>query len=542
MDDKEFAVSTNRQIARAAGTVMFAIVLGQLTGLVRGILIARAFPPADLDAFFAANRVSETLFTLIAAGALGSAFIPTFTGLLARGERPRAWRLASALANLILLILSVLSIVAAVLAPQIVKYLLAPGFAADPAKFALTVDLLRIQLASVLLFGLGGLLVGVLNAHQIFFVPALTPSMYQLGLIFGVLVLGPRLGVRGLAWGVVIGAGLYLLLQIPSLIKLMRPGTQAKAATESRSAGGAYTPTLGLHDPSVREVLLLMGPRVLGIGVVQLNFWVNTWLASQMMTGSVEALQYGFSLMLMSEAAIAQSVAIAAMPTFSAQHALGQVDNLRASLTASLRGVLLLAVPASVGLILLREPIVELLYQRGHFDARMTSLVSWALLWYAAGLVGHSILEILTRAFYAQHDTRTPVIVGVGAMSLNVLLSFVLSGAFTRSGWAPLGGLALANSIASALEMSMLFILMRHRLRGLQGGSIGRGLLQAGVGSLAMGLVLILWLREAGSGRLMGVVGVAVGGLVYMLMMWALKVPELRTAYVALRRRLSSGR
>jgi putative peptidoglycan lipid II flippase len=536
--ESETRIYTNRQIARAAGTVMVAIVLGQLTGLVRGILVARAFAPADLDAFFAANRVSETLFNLIAAGALGSAFIPTFTGLLARSETARAWRLASALANIIFLILSALSILAGILAPQIVRYLLAPGFAANPAQFALTVQLLRIQLASVLLFGLGALLVGILNAHQIFFIPALTPSMYQIGLIFGVLVLGPRLGVQGLAWGVVIGAVLYLALQIPSLVKLMLSVTRRDAAKAPESRGGAYTPTVGLRDPAVHEVITLMGPRILGIGVVQLNFWVNTWLASQMISGSVAAIQYGFSLMLMSEAAIAQSVAIAAMPTFSAQHALGQLDELRASLTASLRGVLLLAAPACLGLIILREPIVALLYQRGEFDAQMTTMVSWALLWYAAGLVGHSMLEVMTRAFYAQHDTRTPVIVGVGAMSLNVILSFVFSGLFARISWLPLGGLALANSTATALEMGTLFLIMRRRLNGLQGENISRGLVQAAAGTLAMSLVLLLWSQRTGSGLSIGLGGVALGGVVYLLMMWALRVPELQAVYHALRRRL----
>jgi putative peptidoglycan lipid II flippase len=200
------------------------------------------------------------------------------------------------------------------------------------------------------------LIAGILNSHQVFLVPALTPSMYQLGMIFGVLVLAPGMGIYGLAWGVVIGSALYLLLQIPSLLK--------QKAT--------YFPSLGLDNAAVREVFRLMGPRVLGVAVVQLNFWVNIWLASQMATGSVAGLRYGFSLMLMAQAAIAQSVAIAAMPTFSAQFALGKLDEMRASLATSIRGVIFLALPASIGLILLREPIVAMLYQRGEFDARMT--------------------------------------------------------------------------------------------------------------------------------------------------------------------------
>jgi putative peptidoglycan lipid II flippase len=403
MDETTNPSGANRQIARAAGAVMLAIVVGQVLGLVRGILVARAFPASDLDAFFAANRVSETLFMLIAAGALGSAFIPTFTGMLTRGELRSAWRLASALANLLLVILTSLAGLAAVLAPAIVRYLLAPGFSADQAQFNLTVELLRIQLASVVLFGLGGLLVGILNAHKVFFIPALTPSMYQLGLIFGVLILAPRMGIRGLAWGVIVGASLYLLLQLPELLRIGR--TEGQKAVRPR-----FTSTLGVSEPSVREVLRLMLPRVLGIGVVQLNFWVNTWLASQMQSGSVAGLQYGFSLMLMAQAAIAQSVAIAAMPTFSAQHALGQVAEFRSSLTATLRGVMLLAAPAAAGLMLLRKPIVALLYQRGQFDAQMTALVSWALLWFAASLLRtarHTHARDRRRAGYgSQHRTE----------------------------------------------------------------------------------------------------------------------------------------
>jgi putative peptidoglycan lipid II flippase len=282
-----------------------------------------------------------------------------------------------------------------------------------------------------------------------------------------------------------------------------------------------------------------MAPRVMGIGVVQLNFWVNTWLASQMQAGSVAGLQYGFSLMLMAQAAIAQSVAIAAMPTFSAQHALGRVDELRDSIAASLRGVLLLAMPASVGLMILRGPIVAMLYQRGQFDARMTDLVSWALLWFAAGLIGHSMLEVLTRAFYAQHDTRTPVIVGGLAMGLNVLFSFGLARAFAAVGWMPHGGLALANSLATALEMSVLLFMIRRRLKGLSAGHIGRGLAQAGTGGLVMGIVLLMWSRGTGSSWLIGAGGVALGGAVYGLLMRQLKVPEFEAMYQAIRRRLT---
>ncbi|MBL8079651.1 MAG: murein biosynthesis integral membrane protein MurJ [Anaerolineales bacterium] len=511
--------NANTQIARAAGTIMFAIVLGQIAGLVRGIIVARAFGASpELDAFFAANRVSETLFLLVAGGALGSAFIPTFTGLLAKDEKDSAWRLASSIANAVTLTLSLLAAVIALFAPQVVRYALAPGLFADPELFSLTVAMLRIQLISAILFGLGGLIVGILNAHQIFLIPALTPAMYQLGIIFGALVLAPSMGIYGLAWGVVLGAATYLLIQIPSLLKLT-----------ARSAVARYRFTLGLKDALVRQVFLLMGPRLIGVAVVQLNFWVNASLASQMVEGSLTSLTYGFSLMIMAQAAIAQSVAIAAMPTFSAQHALNQQDEMRASLASSLRGILLMAIPASVGLILLREPLITFLFKRGKFDEHDVQLTAWALLWYAAGIVGHSVMEILTRAFYAQHDTKTPVIIGTIAMGLNVVFSITFAKIFESVGWMPHGGLALANSFATALEATALFIFMRKRLNGIEGGHILRGAIPSALAALAMGISLVGWLyfgKDLANWILLPI-GVLLGGGIYAAMLWALRVPEL---------------
>ncbi len=327
--------SANRQIARSAGTVMIALLLSNLTNLVSLILNATTFgTQADMDAFLAANRVSETLFMLMAGGALGSAFIPTFTGMLTKGERNPAWKLASAIANLVLVVLILAAILAAIFAQPLVHYVLAPGFANDPGQEALTVNLLRIMLPSAVIFGLSGLVMGILNSHQVFFIPALTPAMYRLGMIFGVLFLSPKMGIFGLAWGVVIGACLHLILQIPSLLRLK----------------GSYFPTLGLKLPDVRQVGIIdVAPRVFGVAVVQLNFWVNTRLASQMSEGSVTGITWGLTMMLMPQAIIAQSVAMAALPTLSAQFTLSKLDDLRNSLATSLRGILLLSIPASLG-------------------------------------------------------------------------------------------------------------------------------------------------------------------------------------------------
>ena len=526
-------LSANRQIARAAGTVMFAIVFGQLTGLARGIIIANVFGASiELDSFYAANRVSETLFLLVAGGALGSAFIPTFTGLLAKDERDSAWKLASALANAVTLTLSLLAALIALFAPQVVRYALAPGLSAETEIFALTVSLLRIQLISAVLFGLGGLIVGILNAHQIFLIPALTPAMYQLGIIFGAIFLTPSMGIYGLAWGVVIGAVLYLLVQFPSLIKLI---------THNKSFITGHYWSLNLKDSNVRQVLLLMLPRLLGVAVVQLNFWVNTNLASRMDEGSVASLTYGFSLMLMAQAAIAQSVAIAAMPTFSAQHALGKLDEMRSSLAASLRGIILMAVPASIGLMILREPLISALYQRGAFDEQDVQLVAWALLWFAAGLVGHSIMEVLTRAFYAQQDTKTPVLIGTVAMGLNVIFSILFSRYFESIGWYPLGGLALANSFATALEAAALFIFMLKRLNGIEGRSIADDAWRVGLAGLGMAVSLWVWIQlSAGMNRwLVTLGGVVLGGVVYFAGVVILKVPEIKMVMSAVSRRLN---
>jgi len=512
--------TANHQIARAAGTVMAAFVFSQLIGLVAKSLTGSTFgTSAESEAFFAANRFAEILFNLVAGGALASAFIPTFTGFLTRKDQKEAWELASAVANLVVLILVIVSILSAIFARPIVHYIFAPGFAAaDPAKEDLTIALLRIQLPSAAVFGISGLLMGILNAHQRFLLPALAPAMYQLGWIAGNLLLAPRMGIYGLAWGVLIGSSLHLLVQLPALVRLPKM---------------RYTFMLGLHLPAVREVGRLMGPRLMGVAVVQLNFLLNTMLASFQPEGSLTAINLAFPLMIMPQAAIAQSIAIAALPTFSAQAASGKLEEMRHSLAATLRGVLLLAIPATVGLVLLRAPIVSLIYQRNEFTAISAQFVSWALLWYAVGLVGHSVVEIIARAFYALHDTKTPVLVGIAAMTLNLIFSLLFTALFRRIGWMPHGGLALANSLATFLEMIGLLVLMNRRLHGLRGPHIWSAVRQAGLAGLAMGLAVWLWQSwlAPGSTALLALGGVALGGAVYLAGLSALRVPELRQGW-----------
>ncbi len=515
--------SANRQIARAAGVVMAGFVLSNLTGLVRQVLVSNAFGTgAEIDAFNAAIRLPDTLFMLVAGGALASAFIPTFTGFLEKEDRAGAWELAGAVLNLIVLLLAAASILLAIFAPFVVRIALAPDFAPD--QQALTVSLLRILLISPAVFGASGLVMGILNTHQSFLLPALAPTLHWIGWIGGVIVLVPRLGVHGLAWGAVLGAGLHLAVQLPGVVKL---------------PGARYPARLGWGSPSVREVIRLMGPRVFGTAIVQLNFWINVLLASGMPEGSLTAIGVAFAVMTMPQVVIAQAIAIAALPTFAAQVARGELTQMRASLASVLRGVLLLSVPATVGLILLRTPVIRVLFERGEFDENSTRLVAWALLWYTAGLVSHSVVEIVSRAFYALHDTKTPVIVGAATMGLNVALSISLAAWFGRMGWMPHGGLALALTLSTTLEMLALLILMRRRLNGLEGRRILLGLGQATLGALVMGAAIWGWLAMSASVWVQ-VAGVVVGGGIYVGVVWALGVEEVHEGIRVVKRRLKS--
>jgi putative peptidoglycan lipid II flippase len=329
-----------------------------------------------------------------------------------------------------------------------------------------------------------------------------------------------------------------------------------------RGTGGTYTPTLGLRlnapaAQGVRNVGRLMLPRVIGLAIAQFNFWVNVNLGSRIgVEGVVSALKLGFSLMLLPQGVLAQAVATVLLPTFSAQAARGEQDELRATLTSASQAIGYLTLPATVGLILLSTPIVEMFFKRAAFDEQDVAMVAWALIWYAVGLVAHSLLEIVTRAFYALHDTMTPVWVGGGAMALNLALSIAFAWGFEWLGgtywgasyksWMPLGGLALANSLATILETATLSLLLRGRLlasrmadadaRRTPSGSVWR----TAAGSAVMAAVLWAFLRLAPTTNawLLGGGGLIVGLGSYLGVTLLLRSPEPRFALAAVRRRL----
>ena len=503
------ATSSSRQIFRAATLVMALFMFSRVTGLVREMVIGARFgTSAELDAYLAAFRVPDLLFQLVAGGALGSAFIPVFTGCLTRRDLRGAWRLFSAVTNLVLIIMTALALVAAVIAPLLVSTLLAPGF--TPAQQALTVSLMRWMLISTVIFGVSGIMMGVLNSFQHFLLPALSPVLYNLSIIAGAWFLGPEIGVYGLVIGVVVGAFLHLDAQIIGLWWYR----------------ARYRLVLAISDANVREVGRLMGPRVLGLAAVQLNFWVNTLLASGLSAGSISALNYAWLLMLLPEGIVAQAVATAAFPTFAALEARGQLVELRKIVSQTLRAVLFLAIPATVGLFVWRVPLIRMLLQRGEFTATSTELTAYALAFYAFGLVGHSVVEIVARAFYALHDTRTPVLITFGGVGLNVLLSLLLI--------APLGfgGLAAANTIATLVEMALMVWLVARRLGGLEWPQLWSTVFRSALATAAMALPLI-WLADRWSGEraiLFGVLGLVVGAAIYLGAAVLLRMPEVRVA------------
>jgi len=506
------AVQANtRRVARAASLIMALFIASRAMGLVREMVLARQFgTSADYDAYLAAFRLPDLFFALMAGGALGSAFIPVFADYLAHDDEADAWRLASAVINWVLLLLSAAGALAALFAPTLVATVIAPGF--GPAQQSLTASLMRWMLVSTVIFGVSGVVMGILNARQHFLLPALAPVIYNAAIIAGAWFLGPTLGVRGAVIGVVTGAAGHLLLQVPGLWR----------------EGMRFTLWLGPHDPGVREVGRLMAPRALGQAAVEVNHLVNVTLASLLPTGSYSALNYGRLLMLLPQGVIAQSVAIAAFPTFSTLVARGERNELRHVLVTTLRGVLYLTLPAAVGLIWLREPLVSALLERGAFNARSTQATAWALMFYALGLVGHAVVEIVTRAFYALHDTRTPVAVGALAMLANIALSLGLMTLFRTVGWMPHGGLALANSLATTGEMAALLYLIRRRLGGLEGKRLTPALTRMALACLAMlpGLAGTSRMLGTAPAWLLSASSIVVGGGIYGVVTWLLGSEE----------------
>jgi len=513
-----------RRLAGAVLILMTSFVLSRLLGLLRDIVIGYQFGTGrEYEAYLAANRLPEFVFQVLAGGAVGSAFIPAFSVYLTQNNRDAAWRMLSTLFNLGALVVGAVSLALVLLADPVVR-LIAPGFA--PADQALASSLARIMLVGPLLFTLSTFAGSALNALDHFTLPALSPLLYNLAIIGGALaapLLPADRRVFALAGGVAMGALLHLLIVVPGLVR----------------AGMTYRPRIDWRDPGVREVGRLMLPRALGLAAMQVNFLVNVVLASQLPAGGLAGLNYAWLMLMLPHGVFSMALATAIFPTLSAQVNRGEGEAMRATLTRSLRLILFLTIPASLGLIVLDQPVVALLLQRGAFDAASTGATAFALRYYALGLAAYGVVEIVTRAFYACHDTLTPVLVSVLTFGLNIGLSLVLVGPLAQ------GGLALANALATTVEMLLLVFMAHRRLGGLVASEMGRAivaiLLATGVMGVAVWGVLQLTGTDVSRGFLANLVTVAAGAgagsLVYLGVGWLLGLDEGRQVLAWLRRR-----
>jgi putative peptidoglycan lipid II flippase len=528
---------SNTQIARAALVVLAGFLASGVLGVVRTAIITAQFgTDAALDAFFAAQRLPEVVFVLVAGGALGSSFIPIYAQQRDQDEA-RAWRLASAVMTLTALAAALLGAGVALAAPWLVEHVLLS--ASPPEAQALTANMMRLMMVTPFIFSISGLLMGILQSHGLFLLPALAISMNNIGLIIGALVIAPALppldglgqvganNIYGLALGAVLSALLHLAVQLPGL----------------RQVSARLRPLPDPRVPGVTRVLALMGPRVLGLAVVQVNFIVNIILADPMATGSLSALTVAFTLMFFALGVIGQSVGSAVFPSLAALAAAGDMDGYKDRLARATRSVLFLALPATIALIVLAEPLVRVLFERGQWTAEDTQATAWALAFYATGIAGFALLEVFSRAFYALADTWTVVRVGIAAMIANIALSLIfiqvigVPGSLARG---PFAGLALANALTTLLEALALWWLLRARVGDVNDAYVLAGASRALLAALGMGAALLgvlALLHDSGALAQLIAAGV-IGGAVFFGLSLALGLPEARVVPMMALRRL----
>ena len=496
--------ASSSHVARSAALVAFLFAADKLLGLVRDAVIGHAFgASAALDAYYAAFELPDGLFTVVAGSAMATALIPVLSARIARGDREEVWGLVSAVINWALLTVAGVSVVAAVFAPQVIRAV-APGF--DAETTALAVRLMRLVLLQTLISSASGIVMSVLQAHQHFLLPAAAPICYTLGRVAGALLLAPRWGIFGLAWGGLAGTVGHFLIQTPGLIRYH----------------ARWWPTL--CHPDLRAVLALMGPRVLGLGATYLNFVLPTFLGSRLPGGAISAYEYGWRLMQFPETVIGTALGLTVFPTLAERVNTGDREGLRRTASWALRLVLALAVPAAVGLLVLGRPLTALFFQRGAFDATATGRVYWALQFFALGLVAHSALEVVSRLFYAQRDMWTPFWAALGGLVLNAGLGWLLLPYLAH------GGIALSNSLGAGLQVGILLLVARHRLGGVETRALSTSLARTGAASALMGMAVTGFRALLpGAGLLVtGAGGLAVGAVTYVLAALLLGSEEVR--------------
>jgi len=444
---------SDRLNTKAAGIIGLAVMCSRVLGLARELIFAALFGGGRaLDAFTVAFRIPNLLRDLFAEGALSTAFVTTFSKTIARGGDEAAWRLANKVATMATLVLGVLCVLGMVFSGSLVG-LLAPGFDAD--KAALTAQLTRIMFPFILLVSIAALVMGMLNAKNVFGVPAMASSFFNIGSIVGGLLLGywidPHFGVCaliGLAFATVIGGALQLIVQLPSLARL----------------GYRFRPDLHWRDAGVRAVLLLMGPSVIAASTTQFNVLINSVFASGLEDGAIFWLAAAFRLMQLPLGIFGVALGTVTLPLLSRLVVAGRLDAFRSELARAMRWAMLLTLPAMAGLMMLAEPIISVVYQHGKFNAYEAAQAAGALRFYAIGLAGYAALKVLVNAFYAMDRRKTPMLVSFLAVGLNLLFNWVFT---VRLGWGH-RGLAFSTGCVATFNFLLLYILMQTQLRGLE--------------------------------------------------------------------------
>ncbi len=427
-----------RTLARAGLIVSGAFLISRVLGWVRLVVIANTIEsPRELDAFFAAFRIPDLLFQLVAAGALSSALIPVVVGVVETDGERRAWQVVSTVVNLMLMAVLILAVIV-LLGADILVPLYTNGF--EPATMARTIELTRIMVLSPIFLALGSAATSVLNARGRFAAAATAPIVYNLAIIGATVLLAPTMGVVGVAIGVVTGSLGHLLVQLAPL----------------RSIGFRYTPRIESGDPAARQALRLMAPRAVGLGASQITFVVVTALATNVGVGAVTAFTIAFTLLQIPIGVIGVPLGVVLFPALSREAATGDRTAFVGLLTRAMRLIAFVMLPIAVVAAVVRVEVVALLF--GSLDAQTILLTADTFLAFLVGLVAHALIAVLARAFYARQDTLTPVIAAVGAVTVNTTLATMLVG--------PLGlpGIAVAIAIAAWLEAATLLVLLRKRV------------------------------------------------------------------------------
>jgi putative peptidoglycan lipid II flippase len=531
-------------VARSAGIVSLAVMASRVLGLVREMVFAYFFGASKSfanDAYVIAFRIPNLLRDLFAEGALSSAFVPVFSEYLVKEDEKEAFHLSSMVATALILILGAIVALGIIFAEPVVGFI-APGFEANPEKFALTVRMTRIMMPFILLVALAAQAMGVLNARGRFGIPALSSAFFNVGSIIGGITVAalitdptfshpiravvekPTEGIIGMAYGVLIGGFMQYAVQWPSL----------------RAAGFKYRPMVSFRHPGVQKIFKLMIPAIIGGAAVQVNVLINSNFASNIpATGPVSWLSYAFRLMQFPIGVFGVAIATATLPAISRSAALKEAKEFRHTLASSIRLASLLTVPSAVGLIVLSRPIIALIYERGHFGLNDTTRTADALAFYAAGLAGYSGIKILAPAFYALNDSRTPMLISLSSILTNFFMNWMLVGVMQER------GLALSTSVNAILNCSALYFMMRRRLNGIEGRETAIALGKILLASAAMAVVC--WAASAGISRLAGesfiarllnvTASVGLGACAFYLGALLLGVEELKAATGAITRR-----